>query len=464
MSSRWRGNDSDAAIDEPMRDSLRQLVNELARRGLRLLAVADAEVEDGQELDLQALQGLRFLGITAFSDPIRPTAKLALERMRLAGVESILITGDHPETAATVARELGLLRGRRIMSGTELQLLDDEELDVVLGQVGVFARVTPSQKARIVRSLQRAGRVVAMVGDGANDAPAIRLAHVGIALGELSTSAARGAADVVLTDERIDTLVEAITEGRAMWAAVRDAVSILVGGNLGEIGFTLGAGLVDGRPPLSPRQLLLVNLLTDVAPAMAIALRPPPRDAYEALALEGPDASLGRPLNREIATRAFITAFGAGSAWMFARLTGTAERAHTVGLLALVGTQLGQTIASGGFTRPVVITSLASSALLAAVVQTPVISQFFGCRPIGPLGWATAIGASTVATGVALAFPQLTSAVAARLGSIDKVLKEPVRPSLVPPAPAQDEEPAPLSTFDKVKGLFSERPPHVTDG
>jgi magnesium-transporting ATPase (P-type) len=300
-----------------------------------------------------------------------------------------------------------------------------------------------------------------MVGDGANDAPAIRLAHVGIALGELSTSAARGAADIILTDERLDTLVEAVTEGRAMWASVRDAVSILVGGNLGEIVFTLGAGLVDGRPPLSPRQLLLVNLLTDVAPAMAIALRPPPSDRYEELALEGPDASLGRPLNREIARRAFVTAFGAGSAWTIARLTGTRERAHTVGLLALVGTQLGQTIATGGLTRPVVVTSLASSALLAAIVQTPVVSQFFGCRPLGPFGWATAIGASTVATAVALAFPQLTSVVATRLGPIDKVLNEPVRPSLVPPPSILEEEQAPLSTLDRVKGLFSEHPPFV---
>ena len=239
MSSHWRIDEVDTQLDESVRDTLRNLVNRLARRGLRLLAIATSEVEIGQEVDLQSLQGLRLIGITAFSDPIRPNAKLALERIRLAGVESLLITGDHPETAATVARELGLIQDRRIISGTELQLMDDEELDAIISKVGVFARVTPSQKARIVRSLQRAGRVVAMVGDGANDAPAIRLAHVGIALGELSTSAARGAADVVLTDERIDTLAEAITEGRAMWASVRDAVSILVGGNLGEIGFTL---------------------------------------------------------------------------------------------------------------------------------------------------------------------------------------------------------------------------------
>jgi hypothetical protein len=209
---------------------------------------------------------------------------------------------------------------------------------------------------------------------------------------------------------------------------------------------------------------LLVNLLTDVAPAMAIALRPPPKDRYESLAKEGPDASLGHPLNRAIATRAFITAFGAGSAWAFARLTGSTERANTVGLLALVGTQLGQTIASGGFTRPVVITSLASTALLAAVVQTPGLSNFFGCRPLGPLGWATAIGASSVATGVALAFPQLTGSVAARLGSIDKALTQPVRASMVPPPPPVAEEPAPLSALNVVKGLFSERPPLPEEG
>lgn len=456
MCGRWRTAGGDIDLDGAARDGLRNQVNELARTGLRLLAVAAQPVEAAAGVDLQALSGLTLLGLAAFSDPIRPSARQALARLRQAGVEPVLITGDHPETATTVAQELGLVGSRRVVSGTELQLLDDDELDSTVQKVGVFARVTPAQKARVVRSLQRVGRVVAMVGDGANDAPAIRLAHVGVAIGELSTGAARSAADVVLTDERIGTLVEAITEGRAMWASVRDAVSILVGGNLGEIGFTLGAGLIDGRPPLSPRQLLLVNLLTDVAPAMAIALRPPPKDHYERLAKEGPDASLGRPLNRDIATRAFITAFGAGSAWMLARFTGTAERAHTVGLLALVGTQLGQTVASGGFTRPVVITSLASTAVLAGIVQTPGLSQFFGCQPLGPLGWATAIGATTVATGVALTFPQVTSAVAARLGSIDRVLTQPVTPSIVPPPATYNSEPAPLSAINAIKGLFSE--------
>jgi magnesium-transporting ATPase (P-type) len=192
-----------------------------------------------------------------------------------------------------------------------------------------------------------------------------------------------------------------------LWAAVRDAVSILVGGNLGEIAFTLGAGLVDGRPPLNARQLLLVNLLTDVAPAMAIALRPPGSRAPLVLAEEGPDASLGELLNREIAFRAAITSVGAGVAWTVARFTGTRARASTVSLVALVGTQLGQTLFSGALSRPVIVTGLASSAALAAIIQTPLLSHAFGCRPLGPLGWATAVGASAAATTAGIFLPDL---------------------------------------------------------
>jgi cation-transporting P-type ATPase I len=167
---------------------------------------------------------------------------------------------------------------------------------------------------------------------------------------------------------------------------------------------------------------LLVNLLTDVAPAMAIALRPPSQATLAALANEGPEASLGQPLNRDIAARAAVTAFGAGTAWVLGRFTGSAERASTIGLLSLVGTQLGQTLVSGDFSRPVVTTSVGSAAVLAAIVQTPGVSQFFGCRPLGPVGWATAFGASALATGASVWLPQVAERVSARL-RIPEVLK-----------------------------------------
>jgi cation-transporting ATPase I len=395
------------------RERLLSRVKELAAAGLRVLGVAEARAS--AEIELSKLPDLRFRGLLAFRDPVRSSSAQAVSDLNAAGVRPYMLTGDHPSTAEAVAREVGLLPpGGIVMSGGALAQFTDDELDAQLGRVRVFARVTPAQKVRIVRALQRAGRVVAMVGDGANDAPAIRLANVGIAVGRQSTAAARAAADVVLMDERIETLVHAIVEGRAMWASVRDAVSILVGGNLGEIGFTLSAGLLDGRPPLNARQLLLVNLLTDVAPAMAIALRPPSLDTLRSLRHEGPEASLGQALNRDIALRALVTSLGAGSAWVVGRFGGRA-RGSTVGLLALVGSQLGQTLLSGKLDGGVVATSVASAAVLAAIVQTPGLSHLFGCRPLGPFGWATAIGASAGATALANYFPELVSATMQRL-------------------------------------------------
>jgi cation-transporting ATPase I len=242
-----------------------------------------------------------------------------------------------------------------------------------------------------------------MTGDGANDAAAIRLADVGVALGRRGTEAAREAADLIVTDDRIETIIDAVVEGRAMWSSVRDAVSVLLGGNLGEIAFTLGTGLVmrDGSP-LNARQLLLVNLLTDLLPSMALAVRPPTARSPQALLREGPDASLGRALARDTLVRAGTTAAATTGAWLVARATGSRARAGTVALATLVGTQLGQTVTAGWRSPLVLGASVVSAAALGAVVQTPGVSQFFGCRPLGPVGWTTAITASGIGTAGAL--------------------------------------------------------------
>ncbi|HWA73066.1 MAG TPA: HAD-IC family P-type ATPase [Polyangiaceae bacterium] len=406
--SDWKRSDGEIVpVDVATTAALHQHASDLGREGYRLLAVAERREEGDAELDPAAPARLIFLGFLGFRDAVRKTSARAITDLLTTGVRSVMVTGDHPSTARAVAEEVGLLAGREVMTGGELAELSDDELDRRVDRIGVFARVTPPQKVRVVRALQRHGCVVAMVGDGANDAPAIRLANVGIAIGERSSSAAQAAADIVLTDERIESLAQAIWEGRAMWASVRDAVSILVGGNLGEIGFTLGVGLIDGRPPLNARQLLLVNFLTDVAPAMAIALRPPTVDSLRSLAAEGPERSLGKQLNRDIVARAAVTALGASSAWAIDRLTSGHARAGTTGLVALVGTQLGQTLLSGRFSQPVVATSLASAFAMAAIVQTPGISHAFGCRPLGPISWMTALGASAAATATTRYFPGL---------------------------------------------------------
>jgi cation-transporting ATPase I len=406
LATTWRCGDNVIPLDAAARRALEDKVQLLGRRGLRVLAVAEAATGVGAGLgDGAGIEGLQLLGFVALADLVRPTAAGAVRDLHSAGVHVTMVTGDHSSTAEAIAAELGLLDGGRVLTGTDLEHLSDDEFDAVIAEVAIFARVTPVQKVRIVAAYQRVGRCIAMTGDGANDAAAIRLADVGLALGSRGTAAARDTADVVVIDDRIETVIDAIIEGRAMWASVRDAVAILVGGNLGEIGFTVLGTAVTGTAPLNPRQLLLVNLLTDMAPALAIALREPLDRSPETLLQEGPDASLAGALTSQIALRAGATAAGATAAWSIARLTGTPTRARTIALAALVGTQLGQTLVMGGRSPLVLGATALSVGALVATIQTPGVSQFFGCRPIGPVGWLTAIGASTAATGASVVVP-----------------------------------------------------------
>jgi cation-transporting P-type ATPase I len=399
----WRHEGKSLQLDATALDNLDREVDRLGRRGLRVLAVAEAPADADTGLDLDT--GLEFLGFVAFADLVRPTAAAALADLSKAGVHVAMITGDHASTAEAIAAELGMLNGGRVLLGADLDHLSADELDAIIADVVVFARVTPIQKVRIVEAYQRIGRSVAMTGDGANDAAAIRLADAGIALGGRGTAAAREVADIIIVDDRIETIVDAVVEGRAMWESVRSAVAILVGGNLGEIGFTLFGTALTGTAPLNPRQLLLVNLLTDMAPALAIAMRDPPDRTPERLLNEGPDASLGTALIREIAIRAGATAAGASMAWGVARMTGTPTRARTVALAGLVGSQLGQTLVAGGPNPLVIGATAASVGALVITIQTPGLSQFFGCRPLGPVGWATAVNASLAATAGSVAVP-----------------------------------------------------------
>ncbi len=394
-------------VDSAGREALLRHAIEMAARGLRVLAIAERVIEPRLELADRHVGDLVFRGLVGFVDPVRPSAREAIGDLRRAGVGVVMISGDHPSTAATIAGELGI-PAEGVLSGPELEVLSDSELDARIEGVSVFARVTPAQKVRIVRAFQRIGKTVAMTGDGANDAPAIRLADVGISFGARATSAARQAADVVVTDDRIETIVHAVLEGRALWRGVRDAVALLVGGNVGEIAFNLAGGLLEGRAPLNARQLLLVNLLTDTFPALTIAVRPPSGGDPQALLREGPEASLGRALDRDIVWRATVTAGAASGAWLVARRLGSARRADTVGLLALVGTQLGQTLALSRGSPQVLASGLGSLGALLLAVELPGVSHFFGCRPLGPLGLAQAAVASALGTGVALVGPRLS--------------------------------------------------------
>ncbi len=388
------------------RNAFHQQLERLTSEGLRVIAVGERTVSEDELKEasphklLEDPRGLIIRGLIAFRDPVRASAAAAVAGLSRAGVRVVMITGDHANTAHSIAREVGLLSTFGVLHGAQIAHMTEAQLERAAQKTAVFARVTPAQKVRVVRALQRSGHVVGMVGDGANDAPAMRVADAGIAVGAACTEAARAAADVILMDARIELLVDVVVEGRAMWNAVRDAVSILVGGNLGEIAFTVSIGALLGRAPLNPRQLLLVNFLTDIAPSMAIALRPPSERDLKLLRESGPEASLGTTLDREIIARAITTSFGATTAWTLARLSGGHTRARTVGLVGLVGAQLGQTLLKGGHSRSVLWTSLGSMAALGLIVQTPGLSQVFGCTPLGPVAWTMGLSTSVFATAV----------------------------------------------------------------
>ncbi|MFI6129890.1 HAD-IC family P-type ATPase [Micromonospora sp. NPDC051141] len=388
----------DRPLDPAGRDEVQAMLADRAGAGHRILAVAECRVSTDAVTDEQ-VDGLVFLGFLTLADGVRESARPAVERIRAAGVHTVMITGDHPATAEAIAATISPDHGQqRVVTATDLDRLDDDALAERLMATDVVARCTPAHKVRIIQALQQRGRTVAMTGDGANDAPAIRLADVGIALGQRGTPAARAAADLVVTDDRLETIIATLVEGRAMWSSVRHALSILVGGNLGEIAFSVLTAASTGRSALTGRQLLLVNLLTDLAPALAIAVRPPADDRTDHLLREGPDSSLGATMTREIGLRAAATTLGATAGWTLARWTGTQRRAGTVALASLIGTQLGQTVLAGGTSPTVLAATAASVGVLVLVVQTPGVSQFFGCTPLGPVGWTIATGSALGAT------------------------------------------------------------------
>ncbi|WP_307795128.1 cation-translocating P-type ATPase [Actinacidiphila acididurans] len=401
-------------LDAGRRRAAQDVVRRLADDGLRVLAVAQASPgRAATEPDLrpEGIDGLTLLGFLAISDPARPGAAETVKRLSHAGVRIAMITGDHPATAAAVARDLGI-QVAGVVTGAELDALAEPDRIARTAASAVFARMSPEHKVRVVHDLQRAGHVVAMAGDGVNDAAAIRMADVGIGLSAYGSGAARAAADLVLTDPAPDRLLYALVEGRTLWRSVRDAVGILVGGNAGEVAFTVLGTALSGRAPLSTRQLLLVNLLTDMLPALAVAVAPARPSTAGADPLAGGPAPglLGPDLARVLAVRGGATTLGAAGAWQIGRMTGRGKRADTMGLAALVGTQLGQTLITDWHSPLVLSTAGISTAVLVAVVQTPGVSQFFGCTPLGPVAWAAVTGCSATATVAAALAPRVATA------------------------------------------------------
>ena len=274
LCTRQLTEDGTAVLDEAGREDILGTAQQMASEALRVLAVAskaDTDLENSQ-------WGLTFLGLVGMIDPPRPEAKTAIQTCELAGIRPVMITGDHPVTAAAVARELGLLKRGRVVTGTELEAISDADFERAVDDIDVYARVSPAHKLRIVTALQQRGHIVAMTGDGVNDAPALKKADVGIAMGITGTDVSKEAASMTLLDDNFASIVAAVEEGRGIFSNIKKYLMYLLSANIGEIGLMTGATLLGLPLPLTAVQILYINLATDGLPALALSVDPPQPD------------------------------------------------------------------------------------------------------------------------------------------------------------------------------------------
>jgi Ca2+-transporting ATPase len=294
------------AFDEVQRERARAAAEGLAGEGVRVLGVAMRRWPDRMAIpgDVALEEGLTFAGMVGMIDPARPEVRDAVATCHEAGVRVVMITGDHPLTAAAIGRDLGLVgEGARAVTGAELSRLDDDRLEATVPDVSIYARVSPEDKIRLVSAFQQLGDVVAMTGDGVNDAPALQQAHIGVAMGITGTDVTKDAADMVLQDDNFATIVAAVREGRVVFDNIRKFIRNIMSGNLAEVAVMV-LGPLFGMPiPLLPLQILWLNLVTDGLPAMAFAVEP-----AEAGVMQRPPTPLGESLlgadrGRRILTR-----------------------------------------------------------------------------------------------------------------------------------------------------------------
>ena len=402
--------DGDEARDLEAGEAERLIeVNEdLAGRGLRVLALATAAVDAPEE---DRLGTLTFLGFVGLLDPPAPGVRETIRQFREAGVRTVMLTGDQRRTAEAVARDLGVLTPEEeTLDGRELRGASETDLAPRVARVGTFSRISPEDKLRIVSAFQGSGEIVAMLGDGVNDAAALRKADIGVAMGIRGTDVAREASDVVLQDDRFPTLAAAVREGRVIFDNIRKFVFYLFSCNLAEV-FTLFVASLAGLPlPLLPLQILWLNLVTDTFPALALAMEPaeegimrrPPRDPEAAIM----SASFLRALAfySGLITLSTLTAF----VWGLERPGGSYEEAVTLGFMTLALGQifhLGNARSHGpvttsrtAFSNPYALAAVGVSLCLQLVaVYFPPLARVLQVSPLDPVDWLVIVPLAALA-------------------------------------------------------------------
>ena len=323
-------------LTEAQKAEILKINDDLSNQGLRVLAFATRELESVRPLTLEDEQHFTFLGLISMIDPPRPEAIEAVADAKRGGIRTIMITGDHKITAAAIARQLGIFRaGDEALSGVELDAMTDEALDARLEKVSVYARVSPEHKIRIVSAWQRRGNIVSMTGDGVNDAPALKKADIGVAMGITGTEVSKDAASMILSDDNFATIVKAVVNGRSVYENIKNAIQFLLSGNAAGIFCVLYASLLALPVPFQPVHLLFINLLTDSLPAIAIGMEPARKGLLDQKPRDPKASILSRKLLTAIGLQGLLIAIVTMAAFYLGYRGGDAAMASTMAFSTL---------------------------------------------------------------------------------------------------------------------------------
>lgn len=396
-------DDEQAPLDDSMRHRILEANEAMARNALRVLAVAyrlDRDLPEGEQVD-EVERELTLIGLIGMIDPPRKEVRSAIAKARSAGIRTVMITGDYPETARAIAEETGLLeRGHRVVAGKELQELSEAQLKDEVLTTDVFARVSPEHKVRIVDALKSQGQVVAMTGDGVNDAPALKRADIGVAMGITGTDVAKETADMVLTDDNYVSIVSAVEQGRVIYSNIRKFVFYLLSSNLAEIAVIFLAILMGLPSPLTPLQLLWLNLVTDGAPALALGVESGDPDIMEQPPRPRTESIINRLMGIHISVQTVAkTASTLYAYWVGLQLYPEApQMAETMAFATLTFAELTRAFTSrseryplfriGLFSNMMMVYAVASSFILSmAVIYVPFLQPVFDTAPLGWPEW-----------------------------------------------------------------------------
>lgn len=402
-------SDGEIPLNQPLRKKLENQISSFSSRALRVLALAKKENSGG----------LVLLGLAAMQDPPREEAKEAIRKCANARIKTVMITGDHKETAVAVAKQAGLLKGGKAVTGAELDMMSDSELDRRLDEFTVYARVNPSHKLRLVKAYKRKGHIVTMTGDGVNDAPAVKAADVGVSMGITGTDVTKQAADVILLDDNFATLVNAVEQGRGIYANIRKFVRYLLSCNIGEV-ITMFLSILMGFPVvLLPTQILLVNLVTDGLPAIALGMEPCGKEAMKKAPRKPDESFFSDGLMFKIIFRGILIGLSTLACFTVLLRDGYGlAAARTGALTTLIMSQLVHVFECKSETKGIfginyfdnlklIGAVLVSLAVLAAAVYVPVIQTVFSTVSLGKTPLLISLGFSVAVpfiSGISMAF------------------------------------------------------------